>query len=81
MGRLRDWWDRVTKGAPAAAELRQERAPQARLSTDPKPPGELSVVDEAPKRKSSRAGQAGFDPYSSDAGYAKPHSWERVDHD
>jgi hypothetical protein len=41
----------------------------------------LSVVDEPPKQKDSRTGASGFDPYSSDAGYAKPHSWERVDHD
>jgi len=81
MGRLRDWWDRVTGRTPAAAELRQERAPQARVRPDPKPPGELSVVDEPPKQKASRTGASGFDPYSSDAGYAKPHSWERVDHD
>jgi len=81
MGRLRDWWDRVTGRAPAAAESRQERAPGVRARTDPKPPGELSVVDEPPKQKASRTGASGFDPYSSDAGYAKPHSWERVDHD
>jgi hypothetical protein len=81
MGRLRDWWDRVTGRAPAAAELRQERAPQASARTDPKPSAGLSLVDEPPKQKTSRTGQPGFDPYSSDAGYAKPHSWERVDHD
>jgi hypothetical protein len=38
-------------------------------------------VDEVPRHGPSRVGEAGFDPYASDAGYAKPHSWERVDHD
>ena len=81
MGRLRDWWDRVTGRAPAAAGLRHERATQAHARTDPRPPGELSLADEPPQQKTPRTGQAGFDPYSSDAGYAKPHSWERIDHD
>jgi hypothetical protein len=38
-------------------------------------------MDEPPRQKASGTGQPGFDPYSSDAGYSKPHSWERVDHD
>lgn len=41
----------------------------------------LQLVDEPPRRKSSKVGAAGFDPYACDAGFAKPHSWERVDHD
>ena len=81
MGRLRDWWDRVTGRAPATTELRHERSPKAHAQADPNPPGELSLADEATKQKSARTGPSGFDPYSSDAGYAKPHSWERVDHD
>lgn len=81
MGRLRDWWDRVTGRAPAAAGVRHERTPKGPARPDAKPPGELSLADEPPKRKTSKTGQSGFDPYSSDAGYAKPHSWERVDHD
>ena len=81
MGRLRDWWERVTGRAPAEAELRSDRSPKAHARKDPEPPGELSLSNEPPKRKPSKTGQSGFDPYSSDAGYAKPHSWERVDHD
>ena len=81
MGRLRDWWDRVTGPTPAAVELRHERTPKTRARTAPKPPGELSLADEPPKQKTSKTGRSGFDPYSSDAGYAKPHSWERIDHD
>jgi hypothetical protein len=41
----------------------------------------LELTDAPEARKPSRVGAAGFDPYSSDAGYSKPHSWERVDHD
>jgi hypothetical protein len=81
MGRLRDWWDRVTGRAAATTQSRHERSPRTRARTDPRPPGELSLADETAKQKASRTGQSGFDPYSSDAGYAKPHSWERVDHD
>jgi hypothetical protein len=81
MGRLRDWWDRVKGRTPAAADLRHERAPKTGARTDPKPPGELRIADERPKQKASRTGRPGFDPYSSDAGHSKPHSWERVDHD
>ena len=81
MGRLRDWWDRVTGRAPAATESRYKRAPKAHAHPDPKAPGELSLTDEPPKQRTPKTGQSGFDPYSSDAGYAKPHSWERVDHD
>jgi hypothetical protein len=46
----------------------------------PETPG-LELADAPEARKPSRVGAAGFDPYSSDAGYAKPHCWERVDHD
>lgn len=46
----------------------------------PQTPG-LELADAPEARKPSRVGTAGFDPYSSDAGYAKPHCWERVDHD
>ncbi len=81
MGRLSDWWDRVTGRAPAPVEARHPRVPKAHDGTDSRSPGELSVVDEPPKQKAPRTGEPGFDPYSSDAGYAKPHSWERVDHD
>lgn len=81
MGRLRDWWNRVTGRTPAAKGAPHARAPKAQARTGSKPPGELSLADDAPKRKTSRTGRSGFDPYSSDAGHAKPHSWERIDHD
>jgi hypothetical protein len=78
MSRLRDWWRRLTGGTPEVHEPPRRIVPK----TDPAPPPDgLQVVEPPPARKPSRVGAAGFDPYSSDAGYAKPHSWERVDHD
>jgi hypothetical protein len=54
-------------------------------STAAPTPGELSLADDAaaPKRprRSGRLRSAGMDPYANDAGFAKPHSWERIDHD
>jgi len=48
----------------------------------PQPPSDgLELADDEPRDRPSHTGAAGFDPYSSDAGYSKPHSWERVDHD
>ena len=37
----------------------------------------LRPPDPAPKRWR----RSGYDPYASDGGYGKLHSWERVDHD
>lgn len=76
MGRLRDWWQRLTgAGYEPSPPPVKARPPQ------PPPPDGLELEDGAPPGHPSRTGAAGFDPYSSDAGYAKPHSWERVDHD
>jgi hypothetical protein len=57
-------------------------APVARPARpkEPKAPG-LELADGPAPKGPSRIGAAGFDPYSSDGGHAKPHSWERVDHD
>ena len=78
MVRLHDWWQRLTgtTGEPEAPP--RHAPPQPKVQ----PPVEgLQLVDGAAQRTPSRVGEAGFDPYASDAGYAKPHSWERVDHD
>lgn len=81
MGRVADWWRRLT-----AARGRQQAAasPSSRRPA-PQPASEedaLSIApDPKPARRAARTGAAGFDPYSSDGGYAKPHSWERIDHD
>jgi len=87
--RLNRWWDRVrgrddepataaartrSAGEQAAREIRPVNAPSDRselkLSVEGKANG-------APRQK-SHTGTAGFDPYSSDAGYSKPHGWEDV---
>jgi len=81
MGRLRDWWNRVTGRNPATTELRHGRAPEAHSQAASEPPGGLSLANGPRQQRNSKTGQSGFDPYSSDAGFAKPHSWERVDHD
>lgn len=77
MGRLLDWWRRV-RGREAAPPAPQHGRREA---SKPVGPGELALTDDVQPRRPSRVGAAGFDPYSSDAGYSKPHSWERVDHD
>jgi len=80
MGRLRDWWNRVT-GAAVAGAANARRAPPARSRPPPGSSSELSLEDSPPQSRARRAGRAGFDPYSSDGGFSKPHSWERLDHD
>ena len=77
MGSVKSWWHKLTgRGAarPVAA------SPPVAAPKAPKTSG-LELTDAPEDRKPSRVGAAGFDPYSSDAGYSKPHSWERVDHD
>lgn len=78
MGTLRRWWQKLTgsESAPEAAAARQP-APSVKAKVQEG----LQLVDELPGRRPSRVGAVGFDPYSSDAGYSKPHTWERVDHD
>ena len=77
MGTVRAWWHKLLGKEPTAAA-----APVARPARpkEPKPSG-LELADGPAPKGPSRTGAAGFDPYSSDAGYSKPHSWERVDHD
>ena len=78
MSRLRDWWRRLAGTPPEVQEPPHRATPKP----EPAPSSDaLEVVDAPRARKPSRVGAAGFDPYSSDAGYSKPHSWERVDHD
>ena len=84
---LRRWWLRLTGRAaepdPVSASPRATGGRQH--APDAEKPGELRVVDDPPtgagRGKPDHPGAGGFDPYSSDAGYQKPHSWERVDHD
>jgi hypothetical protein len=46
-----------------------------------KPAATLEIAETPAPHPPARPGSAGFDPYGNDAGYTKPHSWERVDHD
>ena len=78
MSRLADWWRRLTAGPRKVQDQPQPAAPRPRPAA---PPDGLEIVDAPPPRRPSRVGAAGFDPYASDAGFSKPHSWERVDHD
>jgi hypothetical protein len=77
MGTVKSWWRKFTgrSAAPAVTSKPPVAAPKAPKTSD------LELTDAPESRKPSRVGAAGFDPYSSDAGYSKPHSWERVDHD
>jgi hypothetical protein len=49
-------------------------------SIDPPARGELRLTVEGPVDEPDGAGRrrAGFDPYSSDGGFAKPRSWDDV---
>lgn len=75
MGTVRAWWQRIMGREPQPAPVQKPAAPKAAKSSG------LQLADEPDPKGPSRVGAAGFDPYSSDAGYSKPHSWERVDHD
>ncbi len=76
MGGIRAWWRTFRGKAPEkpAPVVRHAKAEQSG-------PGELELTEPPPSKKPANIGAGGFDPYSSDAGYTKPHSWERVDHD
>jgi hypothetical protein len=78
MPRLAEWWRRLTGGPRDVQDHPQP------VATRPRPAAQsdgLEIVDAPPVRRPSRVGAAGFDPYASDAGFSKPHSWERLDHD
>jgi hypothetical protein len=76
MGILQEWWRKRTgKGPKAAVRIPKPTAREATRA------GGLELADEPQPKRPGHVGAGGTDPYSSDAGYAKPHSWERVDHD
>lgn len=83
MGFLRDWWHRL-RGAgdepPHAAAPRPQHTRHPGHAHEP-PAGRWQLQDRPPPPRPGHPGQAGFDPYGNDAGYAKPHGWERIDHD
>jgi hypothetical protein len=78
MARLDELWHRLTgKDQAATVPARRRRPRPAR----PSEPSTLARADHPPAHREPRVGAAGFDPYASDAGYQKPHAWERLDHD
>jgi hypothetical protein len=76
MGHLRYWWQHLTgktdekKSPPPAKTGRTKTRPAT---------GELRLADGERPRRPSRLREAGFDPYANDAGFGKPHVWERID--
>lgn len=82
-------WRRRRRGpsdGPTKSLRAEPRSPTLLQTTDPPSPvasGDgLRLENERPAPPSHpRPRGTGFDPYASDAGFAKPHSWERVDHD
>jgi hypothetical protein len=79
MASLRTWMDRLLGRTPAPRH--PVATPQPEKKAKPAPPGTLELIDEPPKEGPKHVGAAGFDPYGNDAGFTKPHSWERIDHD
>lgn len=76
MGHLRYWWQYLT-GQPENKK-QAPPAPAGRAKSGPAK-DELTLADGKQPRRPSRRREAGFDPYANDAGFGKPHSWERID--
>lgn len=85
--RLLRWWDRLLGRPPwyrdsnvtiSRTDLYDESA--SRQPSKPEP-GELTLVDDETTGKGRRRRTAGVNPYSNDAGFQKPHGWDRVDRD
>jgi hypothetical protein len=76
MGRLRYWWQHLT----GKADKKKSASPAATVRAKARPAeDELSLADDERPSRPSRLREAGFDPYANDAGFGKPHSWERID--
>lgn len=84
-GRLHRWWERLRgRDEPVAARVMRHPAAGRPLGKVPptSPGGELKLrVEDEPAAPAGgqHTREAGFDPYASDGGYAKPSAWERVD--
>jgi hypothetical protein len=89
---LQRWWQRLTGRTYAEPEAVAPPAPARRANPRPTPrtthtasgatpAGELELVDESARPPQARGASAGADPYSNDAGYAKPRGWELIDRD
>lgn len=85
--RLQRWWDTLLGRPPwyrdsnvtvSRTNLYEEGASKKSPKAEP---GELTLVDDEASGKGRRKRTAGVDPYSNDAGFAKPHGWDRIDRD
>jgi len=82
MATLRTWWDRLLGRTPEPpAPSPPAPGPHSTAKGPPTEGGSLELLDAPPKGAPQHPGAAGFDPYGNDAGFTKPHSWERIDHD
>ena len=81
--RLLRWWDTLLGRPPwyrdsnvtvSRTDLYDEGASK---KPAPPAPGELSLAEDDDSNKARRRRSAGVDPYSNDAGFAKPHGWNR----
>ena len=86
--RLQRWWDNLLGRPPwyrdsnvtmSRTDLYDDGA--AKKKPAKAVPGELSLVDDQPSSSSRRKQSGGVDPYSNDAGFSKPHGWDRIDRD
>jgi hypothetical protein len=85
--RLQRWWDQML-GRPPWYRDTNVTASRTGLYTDdaqrkppPTAPGELTLADDAGVANPRSHRTAGVDPYSNDAGFAKPKGWERKERD
>ena len=83
--RLQRWWDTLLGRPPwyrdssvtvSRTNLYEERSSKKPTEAEP---GELTLVDDEASGtgKGHRKRTAGVNPYSNDAGFAKPHGWDR----
>jgi hypothetical protein len=83
--RLQRWWDALL-GRPPWYRDRDSATTRSALEPGsaprkPVPPGELTLADDSQQSGPRSRRSAGMNPYANDAGFSKPHSWERLDHD
>lgn len=85
--RLLRWWDKLLGRPPwyrdsnvtvSRTDLYDEGESRPPRQAGP---GELTLVDDDAGGKGRRRRSTGVDPYSNDAGFAKPHGWDRIDRD
>ena len=81
--RLLSWWDTLLGRPPWYRDSnvtisRTDLYEEGSAKKPPKAePGELTLVDDETPGKGGRRRTAGVNPYSNDAGFQKPHGWDR----